>query len=235
LTGQVTGNVTGFATTATNLNVVATTATGNHFLLFSPLSSGSGIAVSADTTLTYVPSTDTLTVSNITPITVTSSAALTSGTYLTVKTNSSDDSSTSDFFIRGLTSGDVSKFSVDANGNLRATTKSFDIPHPTKEGMRLVYGVLEGPEHGVYHRGTIEGKGNLLIELPDYWSELVNEDFTVTLTPHGNYGVHIVEKSLNSFIICLSGNLISKKFKAIKVDYLVHGSRKDAPLIIEQL
>jgi hypothetical protein len=171
---------------------------------------------------------------SITTPTITSASALTSGTYLTVKTHVTDDASTSDFFIRGLTSTDVSKFSVDANGNLRATTKSFDIPHPTKEGMRLVYGVLEGPEHGVYHRGTIEGKGNLLIELPDYWSELVNEDYTVTLTPHGNYGVHIVEKSLNSFTISLSGNLISKKFKAIKVDYLVHGSRKDAPLIVEQ-
>jgi len=171
---------------------------------------------------------------SLTTPTITSASALASGTYLTVKTHSTDDSSTTDFFIRGLTSGDVSKFSVDANGNLRATTKSFDIPHPTKEGMRLVYGVLEGPEHGVYHRGTIEGKGNLLIELPDYWSELVNEDYTVTLTPHGNYGVHIVRKSLNSFIISLSGNLISKKFKAIKVDYLVHGSRKDAPLTIEQ-
>jgi hypothetical protein len=171
---------------------------------------------------------------SITTPTITSASALASGTYLTVKTHVTDDASTSDFFIRGLTSTDVSKFSVDANGNLRATTKSFDIPHPTKEGMRLVYGVLEGPEHGVYHRGTIDGKGNLLIELPDYWSELVNEDYTVTLTPHGNYGVHIVEKSLNSFTISLSGNLISKKFKAIKVDYLVHGSRKDAPLIVEQ-
>jgi hypothetical protein len=171
---------------------------------------------------------------SITTPTITSASALTSGTYLTVKTHVTDDASTSDFFIRGLTSTDVSKFSVDANGNLRATTKSFDIPHPTKEGMRLVYGVLEGPEHGVYHRGTINGKGNLLIELPDYWSELVNEDYTVTLTPHGNYGVHIVEKSLNSFTISLSGNLISKKFKVIKVDYLVHGSRKDAPLIVEQ-
>jgi len=232
--GALSGNAA-TATTAANLNVVSTTATGSHYLLFSPTSGGSGIAVSIDTTLTYVPSTDTLSVSTITPVTVTNSAALTSGTYLTVKTNASDDSSTSDFFIRGLTSADVSKFSVDANGNLRATTKSFDIPHPTKEGMRLVYGVLEGPEHGVYHRGTVEGKGNLLIELPDYWSELVNEDFSVTLTPHGNYGVHIVDKSLNSFIISLSGNLISKKFKVIKVDYLVHGSRKDAPLIVEQL
>jgi len=117
---------------------------------------------------------------------------------------------------------------------LRATTKSFDIEHPTKPGLRLVYGVLEGPEHGVYHRGTVEGKGKLMVELPEYWSKLVNEDYTVTLTPHGNYGVHIVEKSINSFIISLSGNMFTKNMKHIKVDYLVHGSRKDAPLVIEQ-
>jgi hypothetical protein len=117
---------------------------------------------------------------------------------------------------------------------LRATTKSFDIDHPTKPGKRLVYGVLEGPEHGVYHRGTVEGKGNLLVELPDYWNKLVNEDYTITLTTHGNYSAHIVEKSLNSFIIGLTGPSFLKMFKPIKVDYLVHGSRKDAPLIIEQ-
>ena len=97
-----------------------------------------------------------------------------------------------------------------------------------------MYGVLEGPEHGVYHRGTVEGKGNLLIELPDYWSKLVNDDYTVTLTTYGNYSVHIVEKSMNSFIIGLNAPLFIKKLKNIKVDYLVHGSRKDAPLIIEQ-
>jgi hypothetical protein len=208
------------------------TTTGNKLSVFSATTSAELAGVISDETgsgaLVFATSP------SLTTPTITSASALASGTYLTVKTHVTDDSSTSDFFIRGLTSTDVSKFSVDANGNLRATTKSFDIPHPTKEGMRLVYGVLEGPEHGVYHRGTVEGKGNLLIELPDYWSELVNEDFTVTLTPHGNYGVHIVEKALNSFIISLSGNIISKKLKTIKVDYLVHGSRKDAPLTIEQ-
>ena len=165
--------------------------------------------------------------------TVTSASALTAGTYLTVKTHVTDDSSTTDFFIRGLTSTDVSKFSVDANGNLRATTKSFDIPHPTKEGMRLVYGVLEGPEHGVYHRGTVEGKGKITVELPEYWHKLVNEDYTVTLTAYGNYSVHIVEKSSNSFTIS-ANNFFNRKFKNIKVDYVVHGSRIDAPLEIEQ-
>jgi hypothetical protein len=226
------------ATTAQNVNVVAAASAGSHFLLLAPAASGSGLAVSSDAQLSYVPTTDTLTVSNIVGsgagLTLSASAALTNNSYLTIQTVSGDDASTSDFFIRGITSGASSKFSVDANGNLRATTKSFDIDHPTKPGKRLVYGVLEGPEHGVYHRGTVEGKGNLLIELPDYWSKLVNDDYTVTLTTYGNYSVHIIEKSMNSFIIGLNGLMFINKFKNIKVDYIVHGSRIDAPLITEQ-
>ena len=167
------------------------------------------------------------------PTTVTSTA-LTNGTYLTITTAGGDDNSTSDYFIRGLNSSSTSKFSVDANGNLRATTKSFDIEHPTKPGMRLVYGVLEGPEHGVYHRGTIEGKGKLTVELPEYWSKLVGDSYSVQLTAWGNYNVHIVEKSETSFIIQLTGDPISRMLKTIKVDYIVHGSRLDAPLVIEQ-
>jgi hypothetical protein len=161
-------------------------------------------------------------------------SALSNGTYLTITTAAGDDNSTSDFFIRGLNSSSTSKFSVDANGNLRATTKSFDIEHPTKPGMRLVYGVLEGPEHGVYHRGTVEGKGKLTVELPEYWSKLVGEDYSIQLTTWGNYNVHIVEKSETSFIIQLTGDPISRMLKTIKVDYIVHGSRLDAPLVIEQ-
>ena len=74
-------------------------------------------------------------------------------------------------------------FSVDTSGNLSATTKSFDIEHPTKEGMRLRYGVLEGPENGVYVRGRTKGS---IIQLPDHWTGLVHEDsITVQLTPIG--------------------------------------------------
>ena len=235
--GTLVGN-SSTATTSNNVNVVAAASAGAHYLLIAPAASGSGLAVSTDASLSYVPTTDTLTVSNIfgsgAGLTLSASAALTNNSYLTIQTVAGDDASTSDYFIRGITSAATSKFSVDANGNLRATTKSFDIDHPTKPGKRLVYGVLEGPEHGVYHRGTVEGKGNLLVELPDYWNKLVNEDYTVTLTTHGNYSVHIVEKSLNSFIIGLTGPAFLKMIKPIKVDYLVHGSRKDAPLIIEQ-
>ncbi len=173
----------------------------------------------------------TVAVSRATTVT---SSALTNGTYLTITTAAGDDNSTSDYFIRGLNSSSTSKFSIDANGNLRATTKSFDIEHPTKAGMRLVYGVLEGPEHGVYHRGTVEGKGKLIVELPEYWHLLVGSDYSIQLTPWGNYNVHIVEKSENNFTIQLTGDPLTRLWKNIKVDYIVHGSRLDAPLEIEQ-
>ena len=237
VSGNLTGNVSGTATTAQHIHLASTLATTNYILL-SSLATGPGIAISTDTNLAYNASTDTLTVPTIVGsgagLTLTSTTAISNSSYLTIQTNSGDDNTTSDFFIRGINSTAVSKFSVDGNGNLRATTKSFDIPHPTKEGKRLVYGVLEGPEHGVYHRGTVEGKGNILIELPEYWTQLVNDSYSIQLTPWGNYGVQILEKTPNSFIISATGNLLTKKFKLIKVDYIVHGSRKDAHLDIEQ-
>jgi len=70
-------------------------------------------------------------------------------------------------------------------GTLFATAKSFLIDHPTKEGYKLQYGSLEGPENGVYVRGKLEGR---IIQLPDYWTSLVNMDsITVDLTPIGKF------------------------------------------------
>lgn len=73
---------------------------------------------------------------------------------------------------------------VTVTGLLTADTKSFTIDHPTKEGMKLRYGSLEGPEHAVYVRGRLNGEDT--IELPDHWTGLVDEDtITVNLTPIG--------------------------------------------------
>ena len=186
-----------------------------------------------------------LTNSNITDagtgMTITATTAvgvgLGSTAYLTIQSLSGDEVAgvkNSSYFVRGIDSSNARMFSVDVAGNLRATTKSFDIPHPTKEGARLVYGVLEGPEHGVYHRGTVEGKGIIQINLPNYWHKLVGDQYTIQLTPWGNYNVCIESKTENYFTIQLVGDLISRKFKNIKVDYIVHGSRLDAPLETEQ-
>ena len=202
------------AASLTNNTVPKWTTSSAQFADSAIVDDGTTVAVSRATTLT--------------------SSALSNGTYLTITTAAGDDSSTSDYFIRGLTSNATSKFSIDANGNLRATTKSFDIEHPTKPGMRLVYGVLEGPEHGVYHRGTVEGKGKIVVELPEYWHLLAGSNYSIQLTPWGNYNAHIVEKTENNFTIQLTGDPLTRLWKTIKVDYIIHGSRLDAPLVIEQ-
>jgi hypothetical protein len=73
-----------------------------------------------------------------------------------------------------------------STGTLFAVAKSFRIPHPTKEGKMLVYGVLEGPENGVYARGRLTGSNT--IELPEYWTKLVDPNsITVNLTPIGSF------------------------------------------------
>ena len=71
------------------------------------------------------------------------------------------------------------------DGALNAITKSFVIDHPTKNGMILRYGSLEGPENGVYVRGQLTNSS--VIDLPDYWWALVDhESITVHITPYGS-------------------------------------------------
>ena len=90
------------------------------------------------------------------------------------------------FFSNARSTADmnITNGNVSVAGTLSATTKSFVIDHPTKEGMKLRHGSLEGPEDGVYVRGRLTGK--TVIELPDYWTSLVHEDsITVQLTAMG--------------------------------------------------
>jgi hypothetical protein len=110
--------------------------------------------------------------------------------FLAFRTNSTDR-------MRILSDGNVGigttspGHKLEVNGSFAATTKSFDIEHPTKEGMRLHHGSLEGPEHGVYIRGRLEGD---VVELPDYWLGLVDEDtITVQLTPNRGFQQIYVE------------------------------------------
>lgn len=157
--------------------------------------------------------------------------------YLTIQSVTADQTNANKFnayFIRGIQADGSRMFSVDVTGHLRATTKSFDIPHPTKPGKRLVYGALEGPEHGVYHRDTIQGIGVIDVILPEYWPKLVGENYTIQITPWGNYNIKIVDKRENQFTVGLIGIPIFNKNKHYKFDYIIHGSRKDAPLDIEQ-
>jgi hypothetical protein len=108
--------------------------------------------------------------------------------------------------------------SLTINGALQATEKSFNIPHPTQEGKRLIYGVLEGPEHAVYCRGRVTDD---VIELPEEWSGLVDENsLTVQLTPVGHFQT-IYVKEIKNYKIYLTCEDIIDCF------YFVQGTRKD--------
>jgi hypothetical protein len=111
---------------------------------------------------------------------------------------------------------------VDVNGNFSAISKSFDIPHPTKENMRLRYASLEGNEHGIYVRGITKEK---IIELPEYWTNLVDEStITVSLTSIGKFQKVYVEK--------IEGNKIYIGGRVKEISYAVFGERKDIDKLI---
>jgi len=88
--------------------------------------------------------------------------------------------------------------------NLSAPYKLFDIPHPSKPGMRLRHGCLEGPELAVYVRGKTKEQ---TIALPDYWNGLVDQNsITVQLTPtSSDQCLHVTKTSLTS--VEVSGDL----------------------------
>ena len=68
------------------------------------------------------------------------------------------------------------------------TGKTFVISHPLDNQKYLVHACLEGPEAGVYYRGTStinENENSVEISLPDYVSHFSNE-FTVHVTSHSN-------------------------------------------------
>ena len=107
-------------------------------------------------------------------------------------------------------------------GPLIATSKSFDIKHPTKKGKRLRYGSLEGPENGVYIRGRTNSSK---INLPDYWTGLVDEEtITVELTPIGNHQKLYVEDIANNVVTIGNDNMIKKDINCF---YTIYGERKD--------
>ena len=102
---------------------------------------------------------------------------------------------------------------------LNAQEKSFSIPHKELPGKKLVYGVLEGPEHSVYVRGKSSER---VIELPQEWKWLVDEDsITVSLTPIGEPNAIYVEEIADNRIY------VNSNAGTFKYFYYVYATRKD--------
>jgi hypothetical protein len=114
-------------------------------------------------------------------------------------------------------------------GNINIQSwKGFDIQHPTKENYRLRYVCLEGPEGGVYIRGRVKNKNEIL--LPDYWENLVNtQSITVSLTPIGAHQDVIVKRWDEKKVY-----LQARGGMPIDCFYHIFAERKDGePLIVE--
>ena len=126
---------------------------------------------------------------------------------------------------------------ITVSGNLEATSKNFVIPHPIKPGKKLVYGCLEGPENGAYHRGRSQGRGTVRVDLPDYWQKLVGTEYTVMLTSRTQHGVYLSHQDASGFEVSHSnifGIGLFNLFSWIDFNFLVIGMRRDAPLVIER-
>ena len=110
---------------------------------------------------------------------------------------------------------------LEVNGSFSASSKTFNIEHPTQSGKRLIHGCFEGPEHGVYFRGKSQDSG---IQAPKYWSGLVDIDsMTVDVTPIGPNQSIYVDRIDDNGDICVGSNTT----QPLNYFYIVYGERKD--------
>jgi len=109
-----------------------------------------------------------------------------------------------------------------------ARPKPFDIKHPSRDGYRLRYACVEGPEVAVYYRGRV--KNEEVIILPSYWKDFVYEDsISVQLQPIGAHQDVIVKRWDSEKIY-----LQSKGGMPIDCFFHVYAERNDInPLITE--
>ena len=114
--------------------------------------------------------------------------------------------------------------------------KGFDIKHPRKEGYRLRYVCLEGPEGGVYHRGRLTGTN--VINLPDYWKDLVDTDsITVQLQPIGKQQNLVIQEIDEDFIVIVEDSTntdLITDLSTIDCFYHIYGARKDGEVLIPE-
>jgi hypothetical protein len=85
-----------------------------------------------------------------------------------------------------ISDGDLSSLVIDnTTGEINLSTfKTFVIPHPIQNDKFLVHACLEGPEVGVYYRGSDQindGENFKIIQLPNYVNHF-GFDFTIHLT-----------------------------------------------------
>ena len=108
--------------------------------------------------------------------------------------------------------------------------KPFDMVHPSRgEGQRLRYACIEGPEVGVYYRGRVRNRHNV-ITLPDYWKDLVHTDsISVQLQPIGAHQDVIVKRWDDTHIY-----LQSQGGMPVDCFFHVYAERKDVNKLVTE-
>ena len=117
-------------------------------------------------------------------------------------------------------------------GTMSATTKNFVIDHPLKDGYQLVHSSLEGPEVGVFYRGSAKlVNGRAIVALPDYFDALTR-DHTATelLTAKGSAPFLLSYDRFDEKSFVVHGAQADGEF-----DWEVKATRADvAPLEVER-
>ena len=133
-----------------------------------------------------------------------------------------------DLYVSGAIDGGNKGRLASRFASADAKPKPFDIKHPSKDGYRLRYACIEGPEVGVYCRGRV--RGEKIIKLPDYWKDLVDvESISVHLQPIGAHQDIIVKRWDENFIY-----LQAQGGMPVNCFYHVYAARKDVnPLYVE--
>jgi hypothetical protein len=128
--------------------------------------------------------------------------------------------------------GDPTITLVGESGNItKSGSNGFQVVHPDDSSKEIHYVSLEGPENGMYVRGTARLEaGRAVVILPEHFSRLAAPTgMTVHLTPCSadTYGLAVVRKSPSEIEVReLGGGASSFAF-----DYAVFATRKDIPVL----
>lgn len=115
----------------------------------------------------------------------------------------------------------------EPSGEVYYSTKTFVINHPIDENKYLVHACLEGPEAGVYYRGSAhikDGETNAEIVLADY-VKYIATDYTVNLTPIYNDKLEI--PTLATSCVIDGSFKVYSNVSPCDFYYIVFGKRQD--------
>jgi hypothetical protein len=148
------------------------------------------------------------------------------GGFLTLVTTPANDANSG--YMSVLTANSETAGMNGATGTVFGAQKLFVQPHPSDAQKEIQYVSLEGPENGVYYRGSerLVG-GEAVLTVPESFRLVArSEGLTVNLTPLGpSAGLYVAEKGLERIVVRENpGGTGDASF-----DFLVMGVRSALP------